>query len=135
MLSPIVRTVGPRAIFRPLWGFLRVATNGWTGREPLFTAISRVSGGFESSPQRSTSCQNYNVRPVQRALRVSDRSDMSVSYFKPRYQALAGPSRRSSHDVHQLLLRGPELGSPQGADEVIGHVQGQIQQAFPSAVA
>jgi len=72
---------GAFCAFRPAAG---------SARNPCSGAISRVSGGFESRPQRSTRCQNYNVRPVQRALRVSDRSGTFVSYFKPPYQALAG---------------------------------------------
>src|SRR5664280_660061 len=43
-------------------------------RNPCSGAVSRVSGGFESRPQRSTRCQEYNISPVEGALLVTDRS-------------------------------------------------------------
>ena len=51
---------------------------------PCSSPDSRVSGGFESRPQRSTRCQKYNVFPVQRIFRVSDRSGRIGPLFKPR---------------------------------------------------
>ena len=52
-------------------------------RNPCSGAVSRVSGGFESRPQRPTRCQNYNVIPVQRVIRLSDRSGTFGPLFKP----------------------------------------------------
>ena len=49
------------------------------------------------------------------------------------------PSEASSglsvHDLHQLLLRGPELGTSERTDQVIRHARGQVQQVLPNAVA
>ena len=52
-------------------------------RNPCSGDVSRVSGGFESRPQRPTRCQNYNVIPVQRVIRLSDRSGTFGPLFKP----------------------------------------------------
>ena len=69
-----------------LWAFGPAAG---LARNPCSEAISRVSGGFESRPQRSIRRQKYNVCPVQGVLRVSDRSGTFVSYFKPLSQEQA----------------------------------------------
>ena len=52
-------------------------------RDPCPVRVSTVSSGFESRPQRSTRCQNYNVRPGQKHFRVTDRSSMFLFLFKP----------------------------------------------------
>src|SRR5665213_1715042 len=112
--------------FRPTAG---PARNPWSG------AVSRVSGGFESRPQRSTHCQNHIVRPVQGALRASDRSGTFGFYFKPPYQAPASQVMPERARLPSASPEGSELGSSQRTEELIGQVQGQFQQVFPNAVA
>ena len=76
--------------FADRWGaFCGLRPAAGPARSPCSEAVSSVSGGFESRPQRSTRCQNHNVSPVQRVLRVSDRSSTFGCYFKPPYEVQA----------------------------------------------